>query len=32
MMVRRCLPRPGEVGPDTGRRAVLDDADALMDA
>ena len=31
-MVRRCLPRPGEVGPDTAWGAVLDDAVALMDA
>ena len=31
-MVWRCLPRPGEVGLDTAWGAVLDDADALMDA
>ena len=32
MMVRRCLPRPGEVRPDTGWAAVLDEADAILDA
>ena len=29
MMVRRCLPRPGEVGPDTAWTAVLGEADAF---
>ena len=30
-MVRRCLPRPGEVGPDTAWGAVLGDVDTLVD-
>ena len=32
MMVRWCLPRPGEVEPDTAWAAVLDEADAFVDA
>ena len=32
MMVRRCLPRPVEVGPDTAWGAVWDEADAFVDA
>ena len=31
-MVRRCLPRPGEVGPDTAWGAALGEADASVDA
>ena len=30
-MVRRCLPRPGEVGPDTAWGAVLGEADTSVD-
>ena len=32
MIGRRCLPRPREVGPDTAWAAVLDEADASVDA
>ena len=32
LMVRRCLPRPGEVGPDMAWAAVLDEADPFVNA